>query len=65
MTTEGTRKGNPPYYTLAMVGYHAYGEHVAWRNYAGHPMPQWEDLPTRIREAWVEAARAIIAASVV
>jgi hypothetical protein len=52
-----------PYYELAVAGYHAYGEHVAWRNYAGLPMPPWAALPTKIQEAWVEAARAIVAAS--
>jgi hypothetical protein len=44
---------------LARVGYAAYGETVAWKNYQGHPMPEWDQLPTQIRDAWRAAAAAI------
>lgn len=45
---------------LARVGYQAYGEWAAWRNYAGLPMPAWPDLPDAQRLAWVAAAGAIV-----
>jgi hypothetical protein len=47
---------------LARVGYQAYGDSVDWQNYAGLPMPTWEDLGEKIQNAWVAAAAAIGAA---
>lgn len=32
--------------------YNRYGAYTDWKNYAGLPMPQWGDLPARIRNAW-------------
>lgn len=44
---------------LAKAGYEAYGECVGWKNYAGDPMPAWEDLTEPQRVAWVQAALVI------
>jgi hypothetical protein len=38
--------------------YRAYGDVVGWQNYQGLPMPSWENLTPKIREAWVAAAAA-------
>jgi len=43
----------------AKVGYDAYGDYVNWTNYAGDPMPQWDELPETQRHAWIAAAGAI------
>lgn len=32
--------------------YQAYGDHVEWKNYQGHPMPPFEALPDAIKGAW-------------
>jgi hypothetical protein len=37
--------------------YAAYGETVGWKNYAGLPMPTWEELPPKIQEAWRAATK--------
>lgn len=42
----------------AQAGYHAYGNYVGWKNVAGLPMPDWDVLPAKIREAWTVAVRA-------
>jgi len=43
----------------AHVAYDAYGDFVGWKNYAGAPMPQWHELPDKIRDAWRAACEAI------
>jgi len=42
------------------VAYEAYGVVVGHRNYAGDPMPAWDDLPEVIRRAWQAAAAAVL-----
>jgi hypothetical protein len=37
--------------------YRAYGEVTHFLNFKGEPMPEFEDLPAKIKEAWIEAAR--------
>jgi hypothetical protein len=37
---------------FAMSAYNAYGEVTGFKNYAGLPMPKWEELTPRIQEAW-------------
>jgi len=39
----------------AHAAYDRYGAYVDWKNYAGLPMPQWSELPARIRNAWRSA----------
>jgi hypothetical protein len=36
----------------AHSAYDRYGSYTDWKNYAGLPMPEWRDLPPRIRNAW-------------
>lgn len=45
--------------TLARVAYAAYGNSTGHLNYQGNPMPTWDELPERIRTAWIAAARAV------
>ncbi len=47
----------------AKQGYNAYGKTTEWKNYAGLPMPTWDELPERIRFAWVEATKGILSES--
>lgn len=41
----------------AKAAYHAYGGVTDFKNYQGLPMPQWEDLTEKIREAWIAATK--------
>lgn len=41
---------------MGRLAYAAYGAAVDYKNFAGKPMPQWPELPTKIREAWVITA---------
>ena len=41
----------------AKRAYEAYGAHVGWLAVSGQPMPTWEALQPRIRNAWEEATR--------
>jgi len=45
---------------MAKAGYDAYGAAADWKNYAGKPMPQWDELPQHIRDKWKVASHAII-----
>lgn len=44
---------------LAEIGYRAYSKSTGNLNYQGLPMPKWDDLPEKIKAAWVAAATAI------
>lgn len=44
---------------LAQIGYEGYGDNRAWKTYDDRPMPQWEELPESIQDAWVAAFRAV------
>lgn len=41
---------------LAKMTYGAYGQVTDYKNYQGLPMPEWEALTDKIREAWKAAA---------
>lgn len=43
----------------ARIAYTAYGRKTGFKNYRGEPMPQFDDLPEAIREAWIAAAGVI------
>lgn len=43
----------------ARRAYDTYGASVGWKNYAGAPMPQWPEIPRRIRAAWCYATQAV------
>lgn len=38
------------------LAYAAYGSSTDNKNYQGHPMPDWYDLPEKIQAAWNNAA---------
>jgi len=42
---------------MAKQAYYAYGSVTDHKNYQGLPMPEWENLTYKIREAWKAAAR--------
>ena len=42
---------------LAKQSYMAYGSVTDFKNYQGLPMPEWEQLTDKIREAWKAASR--------
>jgi hypothetical protein len=42
---------------MAMTAYRAYGSVTEFKNYQGLPMPTWEDLPEKIKTAWIEAIK--------
>ena len=44
---------------LAKIAYRAYGETTDFKNFRGEPMPDWDNLGTRIQTAWTNAARAV------
>lgn len=46
-------------FKLARIAYHAYGEVVDFKNYVGNPMPEFNDLPSVIKQAWWAAAERI------
>lgn len=45
--------------TLGEIAYQAYGKTTDFKNFMGNPMPKWEELTDKIREAWGNAAEAI------
>ena len=42
--------------SLGEIAYDAYGATTDHKNYQGLPMPTWENLTDKIREAWENAA---------
>lgn len=47
------------YAVYAKEAYLAYGQTTDFKNYQGLPMPRWEDLTPRIKEAWIAAATRV------
>jgi hypothetical protein len=43
----------------ARIAYTAYGRVTDFKNFQGNPMPMFDDLPDRIKEAWISAAGTI------
>jgi hypothetical protein len=43
----------------ARIAYTAYGRVTGFRNFLGEPMPDFDNLPPKIQEAWTNAARVI------
>lgn len=56
---------NIDYAMLAERGYNAYGDECNWLNYQGSSMPTWDELPQRIKNNWIAAAKAIAAEFVI
>lgn len=44
---------------LARIAYEAYAKATGGRNFFGNPMPEWEELPQSIRDAWDCAVGAV------
>jgi hypothetical protein len=45
---------------LGRLAYKAYGGVTDFKNFQGDPMPEWDALPAKIREAWQAAAEAAL-----
>jgi hypothetical protein len=45
---------------IAAAAYEAYGQVTDHKNYQQLPMPEWEQLPPRIQEAWQEAVKEAV-----
>jgi hypothetical protein len=48
------------YQDYAKQAYQAYGKVTDFKNYQGLPMPKWEELPPKIQEAWIAAAKELV-----
>lgn len=48
-------------YRVARIAYDAYGAVTDHKNYQGLPMPPFDDLTPRIKEAWRLACLAVLA----
>ena len=46
-------------YYSGKLGYEAYGDSTDWKNFQNNPMPQWDELPENIRQAWCAASNVI------
>lgn len=47
----------------AQLAYEAYVVSVGGKAFNGDDLPGWHALPTRIRDAWAEAANAVLGLS--
>jgi hypothetical protein len=47
---------------IGREAYHRYGQQTEFKNFRGDPMPKWEELPEKIRVAWMAATQPIYAA---
>jgi hypothetical protein len=43
----------------ARIAYTAYGRVTGFKNFRGDPMPRFDALPPKIREAWIAAAGTV------
>lgn len=63
--TLGTNQGDiivQSFPVYGRIGYEAYAAETGGLTYDGKKMPEWDELPDRIRKAWAFAATAIRAA---
>jgi len=44
---------------LARLAYRAYGEVTDFKNFQGNPMPEFDNLTDKIKEAWCSSAVAV------
>lgn len=52
--------GRYSYRSIAESAYKSYAANTGNKNFKGDPMPEWNDLPIKIRTAWEAATRQII-----
>lgn len=48
------------YVDLAKIAYEEYAGYTNWKNYQGLQMPQWNDLPSSIQNAWIAASAGVV-----
>lgn len=56
----GLEKEMPDIEMIAKQAYAAYGKVTDFKNFRGEPMPEWEDLPQKIQEAWRAAVSRVL-----
>ena len=44
---------------LAKRAYKTYGKAVDFKNYQGNPMPEFDELPEKIKNAWIQVIKEI------
>lgn len=44
---------------MARAAYQAYGDEAGWKNFAGQPMPRWEELGPRVQDCWMAATARV------
>lgn len=52
---------NMDQYRLARLAYAAYGKTTDFKNFQGNPMPEFDNLPEKIKEAWSAACTSVAA----
>ena len=45
--------------SLAQIGYDAYSKAVGGKAFNGDPLPDFADIPTKIKDAWLDASISI------
>ena len=50
----------PDIETIAKAAYAAYGAVTDFKNFRGELMPEWENLPEKIQQAWRAAALRVL-----
>lgn len=49
-----------PDYTYAKIGYEGYAASTGGKTFDGRDMPKWDELPARIKDAWLAATDAVL-----
>ncbi len=44
---------------LAQIAYRAYGDWVEWKTPLGKPLPNWNQLPSYLQNAWTAATETV------
>lgn len=49
--------------SIGRVGYESYAAFTNWKTFDDRKMPEWFDLPMRVRAAWEHASREVVGRS--
>lgn len=44
---------------MAQMAYRAFGSWSEWKTPQGKPMPEWDELPMNLQNAWTAAAETV------
>lgn len=48
---------------FSRIAYNAYGQTTDFKNYQGLPMPAYDELPDKIKLAWIAATKSVYEAT--